>query len=318
METEKREQFNAQGNNQGNPRRRRNRHRRGGRPDRKPDGVAQGDKPQGGQNAQKQVHAQNGQQQNKPQPQPQNKGKAKVAPQVQSPVQTDNFRRQKPPKKQENAKKKKGGEQEYGKDTYVYALDGNLYINLTNKCCNGCEFCVRNERSTYYGHSLWLRHGDPTAQQVISAIEAQGDLTAFQEFVFCGFGEPTYRMEELRAVCDYLKQKGLKTRLNTNGQGNLVNKRDILPDLKGRVDMINVSLNAPDAESYKKLCRPMFGEAGFAGMIDFAKTAKRMGIPCRFSVVDCIGEDNLAACKKLSQDTNVPLYIRSYITDSGE
>jgi TatD family-associated radical SAM protein len=237
---------------------------------------------------------------------------------VQSPVQTDNFRRQKPPKKQENAKKKKGGEQEHGKDTYVYALDGNLYINLTNKCCNGCEFCVRNERSTYYGHSLWLRHGDPTAQQVISAIEAQGDLTAFQEFVFCGFGEPTYRMEELRAVCDYLKQKGLKTRLNTNGQGNLVNKRDILPDLKGRVDMINVSLNAPDAESYKKLCRPMFGEAGFAGMIDFAKTAKRMGIPCRFSVVDCIGEDSLAACKKLSQDTNVPLYIRSYITDSGE
>lgn len=202
------------------------------------------------------------------------------------------------------------------KDTYVYALDGNLYVNLTNKCSNGCDFCVRNERTSYYGHYLWLQKGDPTAEKVIAAINAQGDLKKFKEIVFCGFGEPTYRMEEMLAVCDYAHEKGLPTRLNTNGQGNLINKRDIVPELVGKIDLVNVSLNASCYEKYQKICRSQFREAGFDSMIEFAKACKRKGVNVRFSIVDCIGEEEVEACKRLAATTGVSLHIRDYITDS--
>lgn len=213
----------------------------------------------------------------------------------------------------------KGGankQEENRKDTYLYTLDGNLYVNLTNKCSNGCDFCVRNERTSYYGNYLWLRHGDPTAEKVISAANGMGDLTRFKEAVFCGFGEPTYKVAEMVALCDYFHEKGLKTRLNTNGQGNLINKRDIVPDLKGKIDFVNVSLNASCVEKYQPICRSQFGEAGFAGLIEFAKLCRKNGVPCRFSIVDCIGEEEVEACKRLAQSVNIPLYIRDYITDS--
>ncbi len=202
------------------------------------------------------------------------------------------------------------------KDTYVYVLDGNLYINLTNKCSNGCDFCVRNERTSYYGNYLWLKHGEPTAEKVIAAANGFGDISRFKEAVFCGFGEPTYKVAEMVALCDYFHSKGLKTRLNTNGQGNLINKRDIVPDLKGKIDLVNVSLNASCAEKYQKICRSQFREMAFDAIIEFAKICRRNGVNCRFSIVDCIGEEEVEACKIVAQNANVPLYIRDYITDS--
>ena len=221
--------------------------------------------------------------------------------------------------KKNKQKKSDGGQKQENapkKDTYAYALDGNLYLNLTNKCSNACDFCVRNERTSYYGHYLWLTKGDPTAEKVIASINGMGDLTRFKEVVFCGFGEPTYRMAEMVEICDYLHGKGISTRLNTNGQGSLINKRDIVPELKGKIDLVSVSLNASCYEKYQKICRSQFREAGFDGMIEFAKACKRQGVPVRFSIVDCIGEEEVNACKALAQSVGVPLYIRDYITDS--
>ena len=202
------------------------------------------------------------------------------------------------------------------KDTYAYILDGNLYINLTNKCSNACDFCVRNERESYYGNYLWLRHGEPTVDKVIAQIKGFGDLTRFKEAVFCGFGEPTYKVAEMIELCDYFHSKGISTRLNTNGQGNLINKRDIVPELKGKIDLVNVSLNASCVEKYQPICRSQFREEGFSGMIEFAKQCKKLGVNCRFSIVDCIGKDEVEACKRLAASVNVPLYVRDYITDS--
>ena len=181
---------------------------------------------QNGQNGQKQQNAQPQKQQQQPKQNNQN--------------QQNNKQKNNKPEKQDKQDKR----EENRKDTYVYALDGNLYINLTNKCSNACDFCVRNERSSYYGNYLWLKNGDPTAEKVIAQANAMGDLSRFNEIVFCGFGEPTYKVAEMVALCDFFHEKGLKTRLNTNGQGNLINKRDIVPDLKGKVDFINISLNA--------------------------------------------------------------------------
>lgn len=221
-----------------------------------------------------------------------------------------------PQKPTQNKEKNVGKQEENRKDTYLYTLDGNLYVNLTNKCSNGCDFCVRNERTSYYGNYLWIRHGDPTAEKVIAAANGFGDLTRFKEVVFCGFGEPTYKVAEMIALCDYFHAKGLKTRLNTNGQGNLINKRDITPELKGKIDFVNVSLNASCAEKYQPICRSQFGESGFAGLIEFAKQCKQNGIPCRFSIVDCIGEEEVEACKRLAESIRIPLHIRKYIADS--
>jgi TatD family-associated radical SAM protein len=195
-------------------------------------------------------------------------------------------------------------------------LDGNLYVNLTNKCSNACDFCVRNERTSYYGNYLWLRNGDPTAEKVMAAANGYGDLTRFKEVVFCGFGEPTYKVAEMVALCDYFHEKGLKTRLNTNGQGNLINKRDITPELKGKIDFINISLNASCYEKYQPICRSQYREAGFESMIEFAKLCRRNGIDCRFSIVDCIGEEEVQACKYLAESVKIPLYVRKYITES--
>ena len=341
MEEKKNEQLQTgaptetQNGGNGGGRRRRRRHRGGGNGgNNSSDIVAQEQTaqqqpqktPKNGQNN----NANNGQRNQNPNNGQQNQGNPKGGKQKnkdqnkqnqQQPQQQN--KQNKPQNKQKGGEKEKTGGKNNGnkqdenrKDTYVYMLDGNLYINLTNKCSNACDFCVRNERSSYYGNYLWIRHGDPTAEKVIAAANVFGDLSRFKEVVFCGFGEPTYKVAEILTLCDFFHSKGLKTRLNTNGQGNLINKRDITPELKDKIDFVNISLNASCVEKYQPICRSQYGEAGFAGLIDFAKSCRKNGIACRFSIVDCIGEDEVEACKRLADSVRIPLYVRKYITDS--
>ena len=279
-----------------------------------PQKQVQGDK---AQNAQKQPQPQQNQN-NKNKNKEKNKGQNQPQKQSQPQPQKQQQQAQKQPQNQgKNSQNNKGNaKEENRKDTYLYTLDGNLYVNLTNKCSNGCDFCVRNERSSYYGNYLWLRNGDPTVEKVIAAANGFGDLSRFKEVVFCGFGEPTYKVAEMVALCDFFHEKGMKTRLNTNGQGNLINKRDIVPDLKGKIDFVNISLNASCVEKYQPICRSQYGEAGFAGLLEFAKLCRKEGVDCRFSIVDCIGEEEVAACKCLADSVKIPLYVRKYITDS--
>lgn len=197
------------------------------------------------------------------------------------------------------------------KDTYVYELDGNLYINLTNRCSNDCKFCVRNGKVAYYGHKLWLS-AEPTVNEVIELINGK----ECNEVVFCGFGEPTFRVKEMVEIARILKEKGYKTRLNTNGHGNLINGYDITEKLSGVMDKVNVSLNAPDENEYFDVCRPVFGENAYSALIDFAVKCKNQGIDVNFSVVDCIGDKKVSKCKKLAKEVGIPLRIRKMIEDS--
>ena len=321
----KNEQLSAQnqGGQHANGGRKRRRHR-GGK-GHKGNQNAENRAPQNNQPAQPQKQQpQNNQNGNKPKnkqdkngqngQKPQNNQPQKQQPQPQKQNQNQQNNKQKSGKQDKVEKQEKRDENR--KDTYVYTLDGNLYINLTNKCSNACDFCVRNERSSYYGNYLWLKNGDPTVEKVIAQANGFGDLSRFKEVVFCGFGEPTYKVAEMVALCDFFHEKGLKTRLNTNGQGNLINKRDIVPDLKDKIDFVNISLNASCYEKYQPICRSQFKEAGFEGMIEFAKLCRRNGVNCRFSIVDCIGEDEVAACKCLADSVKIPLYVRKYIIDS--
>jgi len=204
-------------------------------------------------------------------------------------------------------------------DTYTYQIGNNLYINLTNRCSNRCAFCVRDQSAQYEGYSLWLER-EPTAKEVTERI---GDPKRYDEIVFCGYGEPTYRLDELLEICDYVHANGGKTRLNTNGHLLLIHGKEIAAGLKermaGKLDGINVSMNAPDGESYHKLCRPVLDREGtesFEAMILFAVLMKEFGENVWFSVVDCIGKEQLSKCRRNAEMLGIPLRVREMIGEA--
>lgn len=194
-------------------------------------------------------------------------------------------------------------------DTYTYRIGDNLYINLTNRCSNRCTFCVRDQSAEYEGYGLWLEGGEPSVEQVIKEI---GDPKRYREIVFCGYGEPTYRLGAMLEICDYVHVRGGKTRLNTNGHGNRNQGRDVTGEIATHFDGVNVSLNAPDAEGYDALCRPAF-EGAFGELLCFAEGVKAAGGNVWFSVVDCIGAAKVEACRVLAERAGVPLRVRRMI-----
>ena len=156
--------------------------------------------------------------------------------------------------------------------TILYELGANLYVNITNRCPCRCTFCIRQKSDGVgSGANLWLEH-EPDFDEVIQAFE-QKELSRYQAVVFCGYGEPLERIDLLIAVCKYLKEKDPDSviRVNTNGLSDLIHGFPTVRLLKGLVDSVSISLNAPDAASYNRLCRPRFGEAAFDAMLTFAK-----------------------------------------------
>lgn len=195
--------------------------------------------------------------------------------------------------------------------TITYINDKSLYLNITNRCSNRCEFCVRNDGDTVFeSDSLWLER-EPSKQEILNDIKHY-DLNAFEEMVYCGYGEPTERIDELVWVASEVKKiKDITIRLNTNGHANLIHKRDITPMLKSVIDIISISLNAVNAENYIKICHPEFGAAGYHGMLDFAKAAARYVPDVRLSVVrGTIPENDLITCQRIADDLGVTLLIR--------
>ena len=175
--------------------------------------------------------------------------------------------------------------------TITYEYEGALYVNLTNRCNCNCEFCLRHgkkEGSIYTEDSLWLER-EPTRQEALDSFLSR-DVCSYREIVFCGYGEPTYRIDDIVWLVDQLKERfGGKlppVRINTNGHANLIQGRDVIPDLKGRIDTLSISLNANTAAEYVALCHPVQGEAAYQAMLDFAKEAKNYVPHVVFTVVD--------------------------------
>lgn len=197
-------------------------------------------------------------------------------------------------------------------NNYVYILQGKAYVNLTNKCSNACSFCIRNTGSGVRDTELWL-DSEPTAADVIRAFDGIGYTG--RKAVFCGFGEPTENMPALVGSAREFKRRGLTTRLNTNGLGELVNGRDIVGELVD-IDTVSVSLNNFNAEKYCEITRSSFGAAAFPAVIDFARKCKAAGHETVFTVVDVIGRDDIEECRKLCASLGIPLRVRTYISDN--
>ena len=197
--------------------------------------------------------------------------------------------------------------------TILYKVHNNLYVNLTNKCPCACTFCLRQTRDHMEDSGvLWLEK-EPTVDEVIADF-ANFNMDDYDEVVFCGFGEPTERIDVLLEVAAYVKKTYNKpTRINTNGLGNLVNGRDITPELKGLIDTVSISLNTPNKERYYELTRSKFGIGSFDAMIDFAKEAvKYVPHVVMTTVATTITKDEEAECQRICDSIGVKYRIRPF------
>lgn len=197
----------------------------------------------------------------------------------------------------------------------TYPIKRSLYVNLTNRCPCACVFCLRNQASGVHGSgSLWLER-EPAVKEVVDSIDSR-DMTLFDELVFCGYGEPTERLDDLLAVARHVRTRypGVKIRINTNGLADLVNSRPVAKDLQGLVDVVSVSLNTPDEEEYERMCRPSFGRGSWRAMVDF--TASLRGIVPEV-VMTVVGEPVTTAqarekCREIASEAGAVLRVRPY------
>ena len=203
------------------------------------------------------------------------------------------------------------------KNNYVYEFGDSLYLNITNRCPNRCEFCIRNVKQGVAGNELWLEK-EPTCDDMLSAL-AHFDLKKYKEVVFCGFGEPMCNFQIISEIGPYLKEQGCRTRINTNGLGGLINDRADIPALIAPyIDCVSISLNASTAEEYQRICRSKYGVKAFDAMLDFAKGCVEAGIETTMSVVDCIGEKEISACRALADRTGAHFRVRETINEDTE
>ena len=200
-------------------------------------------------------------------------------------------------------------------NSVVYRMGNSLYINLTNRCNCDCLFCERGfSEKVGDSDSLWLKT-EPTVEQVCSGI-FERLIPEITEIVFCGFGEPTIRFDDILAICAAIKARSdIPVRLNTNGLACLEHDRDVTPELEGLVDAVSVSLNAPGAVEYAEISRPRFGAVAFDAVRNFAVNAKKYVPRVTFTIVDTLPEEQTERCRRLAENNGVPLRIRSLITN---
>ena len=194
--------------------------------------------------------------------------------------------------------------------TILYDYEDSLYVNLTNKCPCACVFCIRKE-TDHVGNSdsLWLDH-EPTVEEVKKEFK-NFDLNKYEEIVFCGYGEPLVRINEVVEVAKYIRSiSNIKIRVNTNGLSDLIHNKKTAQMLKENIDAVSISLNAPNKVKYNEVTKPKFGEKSYEALLDFATDCKKYIKEVNFSVVDEINEKEIQESKELAESMNIPLRVR--------
>ena len=204
--------------------------------------------------------------------------------------------------------------------TITYQVKQSVYVNLTNRCPCACRFCLRNNGPEVFGSGpLWLER-EPTLEEVTASLDGW-DYARFREVVFCGYGEPTERLDVLLAAADHLKRLDAapRVRVNTNGLSDLVNGRPTAPLFAGKVDCLSISLNTDDAAEYLDLCRPKFGAAAYPALLAFTQEASAVVPEVVMTVVDepVTSIEKQARCRALAESLGARLRVRWYEAPSG-
>ena len=196
----------------------------------------------------------------------------------------------------------------------TYVVDNNLYVNITNKCSNRCDFCIRKNGDGAYGSdSLWLER-EPSVEEILSYILSH-NVSDYGEIVFCGYGEPSYRLQDAVAVTKEVKRRFPNTlvRINTNGQSDLILKRSTAKEY-AVFDTVSISLNSPTPDGYDRICHSEFGECALSAILDFAKEVVSYVPNTVFSVVgDFLTDSEIQICREISERCGVALKVRDYI-----
>lgn len=197
--------------------------------------------------------------------------------------------------------------------TISYEVGNNLYLNLTNKCPCACTFCIRNSADGAYGSDpLWLEH-EPTVSEIMTDLDKR-DLSGYNEIVFCGYGEPTCRLDTVIEVARKLKSRPScpLLRINTNGLSDLINGKSTADVLCEVMDIISISLNAGTEEEYMKITRPKYPDA-FKAMQKFTADCVKTGnAEVIMSVVDVIPQEQIEASRAVAEKLGAKLRIRAF------
>ena len=199
--------------------------------------------------------------------------------------------------------------------TITYQVKRSVYVNLTNRCPCSCTFCLRRNGDGVFGSGpLWLDR-EPECREVIDSL-SRWDFTKFPEVVFCGYGEPTERLDVLLDVAAFLRRNhpDVRIRVNTNGLSDLIAGQPTAARFAGLVDAMSISLNTDDPDEYLALCRPKFGAAAYPAMLKFAAEVSRHVPDVAMTVV---GEpvtslEKQSRCLAICDSMGVRLRVRPY------
>lgn len=197
--------------------------------------------------------------------------------------------------------------------TVTYAVKNGIYVNMTNRCPCACTFCLRkNSEGVYGSDSLWLDR-EPTVEEVCRSLDGW-NLEDYEEVVFCGYGEPTERLDDLLSVASYIRTKSnIKIRINTNGLSDLIHGERTAPKLKGLIDVVSVSLNATDREEYLNVVRPKFGIESYDAMLRFTKDCTLYVPEVMMTVVDVVtSKEEQERCREICASIGATLRVRPY------
>lgn len=197
--------------------------------------------------------------------------------------------------------------------TITYPVHNGIYVNMTNRCPCACTFCLRKQSDHVYGSdSLWLER-EPTVEEVCESID-KWDLSKYSEIVFCGYGEPTMRLDDLLKVAAYIKSKSnIPLRINTNGLADLIAGEKVAHKLEGLIDTVSVSLNATNREDYFKLVRPKFGIDSYDAMLSFTKECTKYVPNVIMTVVDEVtSKEEQEKCREICESIGAKLRVRPY------
>ena len=192
----------------------------------------------------------------------------------------------------------------------AYTIRESVYLNVTGSCTNACTFCQRSSNPVVKGHDLRLQR-DPTPEEMLEALQVEGWQNR-SEVVFCGYGEPTIRLPEILQVASRIKElkPSMKIRLNTNGLANLYHRKNIVPELTYAIDTVSISLNAQDAKTFDKLCRPSVGPDAFGSLLDFSHKCVAAGLDVLLTVVEH-PEVKVEACRKIAEGMGAGFRVRA-------
>ena len=197
--------------------------------------------------------------------------------------------------------------------TITYPVYNGIYVNMTNRCPCACTFCLRKQSDHVYGSdSLWLER-EPTVEEVCESID-KWDLSKYSEIVFCGYGEPTMRLDDLLKVAAYIKSKSnIPLRINTNGLADQIAGEKVAHKLEGLIDTVSVSLNATNKEDYFKLVRPKFGIDSYDAMLNFTKECTKYVPNVIMTVVDEVtSKEEQEKSREICESIGAKLRVRPY------